>query len=199
MAGRGNPFPRNYSTYNSSESSLFPNPIPEEKGKEHLYSVDNEVVDDLRRITRAYANKIGGLLIIPTLPRREYHKKDRPILEDAVFVEYFEELVEIALEEVVQPLNQLDPDTPYCSPIHSPPHSPLKIMANVNGNQPPTPPNPSLAWKARSALNPAPPLHDLPQDFEKKLPNFDPSENILVDDHLQRFLLGYRRTTGWRT
>ena len=48
MDGRGNSFSRDYSTGDSSESSLFPNPIPEEKGKEHLY----EVVNDLRRHTR---------------------------------------------------------------------------------------------------------------------------------------------------
>ena len=97
MASRGNPFPRNYSTGDSSESSLFPNPIPEEKGKEHLYSVDNEVVNDLRRFNRAYAKKIRWLPIIPALPIREYQKKDRPILEDVVLVEDFEELVETAL------------------------------------------------------------------------------------------------------
>ena len=78
MAGRGSPFSRNYYTGDGSESSLFPNPTPEEKSEDHLYSVDNEVVDDLRRITRAYAKKIGGLPIIPVLPRREYQKKDRP-------------------------------------------------------------------------------------------------------------------------
>ena len=72
MAGRGNPFPRNYSTGNSSESSLFPNPVPEEKGKEFFYLVGNEVVDDLRRITRAYAKNIRGLPIIPALLRRKY-------------------------------------------------------------------------------------------------------------------------------
>ena len=64
MAGRGNPFSRDHSIGNSSEGSLFPNPIPEEKGREHLYSVDNEVVNDLRRHTRDYVNKIGGLPII---------------------------------------------------------------------------------------------------------------------------------------
>ena len=32
-------------------------------------------------------------------------------------------------------------------------------------------------------------MHDLPQAFEKMLPKFDPSENILVDDHLQSFYL----------
>ena len=67
MAGRGNPFSRDYSTGNSSESILFPNPAPKEKGKELLYPVDNEVVDDLRIITRDYVKKIGGLPIIPVL------------------------------------------------------------------------------------------------------------------------------------
>ena len=72
MVGRGNPFPRNYSTSNSSKSTLFPNPILEERGKGLLYPVDNEIVDDLRRFTRAYAKKIRGLPIIPVLPRRKY-------------------------------------------------------------------------------------------------------------------------------
>ena len=103
-----------------------------------MYPVDNEVLDDLRRITSDYAKKIEGLSIISALPRREYWKKDHPILEDAVLVGYFEELVETNLQEVVQRLNQLDLDTPYCSPVrtlvHSPPQSPLKIMANVNAN-----------------------------------------------------------------
>ena len=140
-----------------------------------MYSFDNKVVNDLRRHTRAYVKKIGELPIFSVFPRREYKKKDRPILEDAVLVGDFEELVETALQEVVQPLNQLDPDTPYCSLVHSPPHSPPIIMANVNANQPPNPPNPPPAWRARSPLNLASPLHDLPQAFEKMLPKFDPS------------------------
>ena len=40
-----------------------------------------------------------------------------------------------------------------------------------------------------SPLNLTPPLHDLPQDFDKMLPKFEPSEGILVDDHLQSFYL----------
>ena len=75
MASQGNPLPRNQSTSDSSESSLFPNPIPEEKWKEHLYSMENEVINDLRRHTRAYVKSIGGLPIIPNLPKREYKKK----------------------------------------------------------------------------------------------------------------------------
>ena len=51
------------------------NPIPEEKGREHLYYVDNEAVNDLRRHTMEYVKKIGGLPIIPEFPRREYKKE----------------------------------------------------------------------------------------------------------------------------
>ena len=119
MAGRGNPFSQDYSTSNSSKSSVFHNPIPEEGGREHLYSVDNKVVNNLRRHTRAYVKKIGGLLIIPELPRREYKRKDRPILEDSVLVGDWEELVETALQEVVFPLNQEGLDTPHSSPTHT--------------------------------------------------------------------------------
>ena len=105
----------------------------------------------------------------------------------------WEELVETALREVVLPLNQVGLDTPHSSPvhtpIHSPPHSPPRLMAGVNANQPPNPPNPPPTWRAKSPLNVTPPLHDLPQSFEKMLPKFDPSEKILVDDHLQSFYL----------
>ena len=75
------------------------------------------MVDDLRRITKAYAKNIGGLRIIPSLPRRDFRKKDRPYLEDSVLVEDLEELVETTLQEVVQPLNQLGLDSPHCSPF----------------------------------------------------------------------------------
>ena len=102
------------------------------------------MVDDLRRITREYAKKIGGLPIISVLPKREYQKKDLPQLEGSMFVEDLEELVEAALQEVDQPLDQLDPNSPYYSPfqtpIHSQPHTPLRIKANVNANQPPPQP-----------------------------------------------------------
>ena len=53
------------------------------------------------------------------------------------------------------------------------------------GNQP----NPLPAWRARSPLNLNPPLHNLPQAFDKLLPKFDPADNIAVDDHLQSFYL----------
>ena len=89
MAGRGNPFPRNNSTSDSFESSLFPDPNTEEN-REHLFSLDNRVVNDLRRHTWAYVKSIGRLPIIPDLPQREYKKKYRPILEDSMLVGYLE-------------------------------------------------------------------------------------------------------------
>ena len=70
MDGQGNPFPRNNSTNDSFESKLFPGPNTEEN-REHLFVVDNQVVNDLRRHTRAYVKSIGGLPIIPNLPQRE--------------------------------------------------------------------------------------------------------------------------------
>ena len=78
------------------------------------------MVDDLRRITRAYAKKIGGLPIIPALPRREFRKKYHPYCEDSVLVEDFKEMVEIKLQEIVQPLNQLGPDSPHYPPFQTP-------------------------------------------------------------------------------
>ena len=84
---------------------------------------------------------------------------------------------------------KLGPNTSYCSPVPSPPHSPPRIMAGVNANQPLNPPNPPSAWKARSPLNLTPSLHDLPQAFEKMLPKFDPNEKVVVDYHLQSFFL----------
>ena len=84
MAGRGNSFPRNYSIGDSFKSTLFHTSTLEDKEKGYLYPIDNEVVDDLRRITRAYAKNIGRLPIISVLPRREYHKKYHPKLEDSV-------------------------------------------------------------------------------------------------------------------
>ena len=58
MASRGNSFPENYSTGDSSESSLFHKPTPEDREKGYLYPVNNKGVDDLRRITKEYAKNI---------------------------------------------------------------------------------------------------------------------------------------------
>ena len=112
-------FSREYSTSDSFETNFPKKCSPEEKFIEYFYSIDNDLVDGLRRITRAYAKKIGGLPTIPSFPRREWRKKDHPYCEDAVLVEYFEELVEIALQYIVQPINQLGPYCPHCSPFRT--------------------------------------------------------------------------------
>ena len=75
---------------------MFPDPNTEEN-REHLFFVENQVFNDIRRHTHAYVKSIGGLPTIPDLHRREYKKKDLPILEYSVLVGDLEELVEIAL------------------------------------------------------------------------------------------------------
>ena len=101
-----------------------------------------------------------------------------------MLVGYFEELVDLTLQEIVQPLDQLGLDSPPCSPfrspVQSPPQSPPRIMAgNVNANQPMNPnanqPPPPPAWRAKTPLNLAAPLHNLPVHPEKSLPKFDPT------------------------
>ena len=96
MAGRGNPFSRNNPTSDNFKSSFYPNPNTQ-GNREHLFAVDNQVIDDLRRYNRAYVKNIGGLPIIPDFPRREYKRRDHPILEDSVLVGDLEELVETTL------------------------------------------------------------------------------------------------------
>ena len=99
----------------------------------------------------------------------------------------------LSLQEIVQPLYQLGQDSqffsPFQSPWNSPPQSPHRIMAgdvppNANQANPPPP-----AWRARTPLNLAPPLHDLPPNPQQSLPKFDLGEGIYVDDHLHSFFL----------
>ena len=75
MAGRGNPFSQNNPTSDNFESSFCPDPNTH-KSREHLFVVENQVINDMRIHTRAYVKNIGGLPIIPDLPGREYKKKD---------------------------------------------------------------------------------------------------------------------------
>ena len=88
-----------------------------------------------------------------------------------------EELVDLSIQEIVQPLDQLDPESPVFSvSIQSPP----RIMAG-NVNQP--------AWRVRTPLNLADPLHDLPKHREKVLPKFDRVKGVSAKDHLKSFYL----------
>ena len=134
MVGRGNLFSREHSIDDSFETNFPKRPSPEGKIKpesdviEYLYLVSHKVVDHLRRITRSYAKKLGGLPNIPALPRRQVRKKERPYLEDSLLVGDFEVLVDLTLQEIVRPLNQLGPESLNCSPfeplfnLHLSPH-----------------------------------------------------------------------------
>ena len=67
------------------------------------------------------------------------------------------------------------------------------MARNVNENQPVNPnvnlPPPPLAWRTKTPLNLAAPLHNIPAHPENSLPKFDLIEGINVDDHLQSFFL----------
>ena len=83
-----------------------------------------KVVDHLIRIKRSYAKVLGGLSNIPNLPRRQASIREIPYIEYSVLVGDFEELVDLTLQEIVQPLNQLGPESPCCSPFQYPPQTP---------------------------------------------------------------------------
>ena len=194
MAGWGNPFSREHSTSDSFDSNFPKRPIPEGKFKpeldvtEYIYPISNEVVDHLRRIIRSYANKMGGFPNILALPRRQVRKKERPYLEDSLLVGYFEELVYLTLQETVQPLNQLGPKCPSCSPfqtlVQSPSQSPSWIMVgnaplNPNANQP------NLIAPASRARTP--PVHALPHNYENSFPIFDTQGKAYMWTTIYRF------------
>ena len=83
-----------------------------------------KVVDNLIRITRSYDKVLGGLLNNPKLPRRQASRREFPSIEDSILVGDFQELVDLTLQEIVQPLNQLGPESPCCSPFQYPPQTP---------------------------------------------------------------------------
>ena len=104
MASRGNPLSQDHFTSDSSETSFPKGSIPEgrvnleSKDQEHLYPVSFEVVNDLRRITRSYAKKLGGFPNIPDLPRRLARRRDIVYTGNSVLVGNFEEFVCLSLQ-----------------------------------------------------------------------------------------------------
>ena len=104
MAGRGNLFSQDHFTSDISETSFPKDSIlegrvnPELEVQEHLYHVSFEVVNDLRRITRSYAKKLGGLLNIPYLPRTLACRRDLVYTGNSVLVGNFKEFVCLSLQ-----------------------------------------------------------------------------------------------------
>ena len=126
------------------------------------------------------------------LRRKQASRKVPTYTKDSILVGNLKELVNLSIQDIVQLLDQLGLDSPiFQSPVQSPPPTPRRIMdGNVppNSNQPINP-NPPLAWRARTPLNLAVPLHAFPQNDKKTLPKFDPGKGISMDDHLQSFYL----------
>ena len=92
MDGRGNPFTRNYSIGDSSETKFPEDFISEERvgsdeeGSECLYPVPFELFNHLRIHTRSYVKKLGGLKEIPALTRRQASRKEPTYSEDSILV-----------------------------------------------------------------------------------------------------------------
>ena len=89
-------------------------------------------------------------------------------------------MVDLSLQEITQPLDQLGPESPMAQSFsHSPPQYSPRVMVDVN--QP--------TWRARTPLNLDAPLHDFPKHPNRTLPKFDPRKGISAEDHLKSFYL----------
>ena len=66
-------------------------------------------------------------------------------------------------------------------------------MTNINQQNANQPNANHLAWRGRTPLNFAAPLHDLPNHPERALPKFDLGKEISVKDHLQSYYLSLER------
>ena len=80
-----------------------------------MYVVPFEEVDLFRRHARSYIKKIGGLKVIVALPRRKNSKKVASYTKESILVENLEELVDLSIQEIVQPLDQLGLESPIAS------------------------------------------------------------------------------------
>ena len=56
--------------------------------------------------------KLGGLQTIPKLPRRRAPRRVPTYTEDLILVGNLEELVNLSIQDIDQPLDQLGPDSP---------------------------------------------------------------------------------------
>ena len=122
MTGRGNMFFKEDYIEKTQENTFPKDIFPEfkeqeqagsgEQESEHLYVVPFEEVDQFRRHTRSYIKKLGGLKLIPVLPRRQASKKVASYTKDSILVENLEELVYLSIQEIGNPLDQLCLESP---------------------------------------------------------------------------------------
>ena len=89
--------------------------------------------------------------------------------------------MDLSIQEIIQPLDQLGPDSPTAHVFtHSPPEYPTQVMAAAT-NQP--------AWRAITPLNLDAPLHDFPKHPEQVLPKFDPGKRNFYRIPLEFFFI----------
>ena len=111
MASRGNMFSRDFSTGARSETMLPEDFIfeerlnPEVEVTEQIYPIPFEIFNHLRRHTRSYLKNLGGLQTILELRRRQAPRRVPTYMEDSFLVGNLEELVNLSLQEIFQPLN----------------------------------------------------------------------------------------------
>ena len=80
--------------------------------------------------------KLGGLKAIPALLRRQAPKKAVSYTQDLILVENLEKLVDLYIQEIIQPLDLLALESPTVqSPLQYTPQSPPRVMVGVV-NQP---------------------------------------------------------------
>jgi hypothetical protein len=108
MASHSQDIPHTLSTPKMSNS-----PQQEE---EHIfpkipYSLPHKELNQFRRITRAYAQKIRALPLSLSLPRRKQVRKPVVDTPDQVFVHTLEDIIDFSLTEIEHPL-YLIPETP---------------------------------------------------------------------------------------
>jgi hypothetical protein len=68
-------------------------------------------VNQFRRITRAYAQKIGVFSLAPILPQRKQQRRPMVSTPDKVFMHSVEDLIDFSITEIQEPIN-LVPETP---------------------------------------------------------------------------------------
>jgi hypothetical protein len=87
-------------TLSTPETSNSPQPEEEHLFFEIPYTLPHEELNQFRRITRAYARKIGAFPLAPLLPRRKQIR--RPVVEspDQFFVHTVDDLIDFSLTKI---------------------------------------------------------------------------------------------------
>jgi hypothetical protein len=136
--------------------------------------------------THPLENLIGHLLVTFALPRRR--ATQTPINQSNVHINFVEDLVDISLQEIPHPLDQIPPTPLGSNSSRFEPHyeseEDNKLNLNMDGNQ-----NIIPKWMSWGALNFPRKIHDFPKCLEILLPKFDIDKSYSPEDHINKFYL----------